>query len=71
MVAFVLLRDRGSADIDSFRAVSEDLTPLLDEVKLSGDMLCYPVQKKKPTAGSLDGRSSRLSRVGLIRLLVF
>ena len=45
------------ADLDSFRAVAENLTPLLDEVKLpslSGDMLYDAVQRKKPTAGSLE-----------------
>ena len=49
---------RGGADLDSFRAVAEELTPLLDEVQLlplSGDMLHEAVQKKKPAAGSLDG----------------
>ena len=47
----------GSADLDAFRAVAEDLTPLFDEVNLpplSGDMLYDAVRRKKPTAGSLD-----------------
>ena len=38
--------------------VAEDLTPMLDEVELLpliGDMLCEGVNRKKPTAGSLDG----------------
>ena len=46
-----------SADLDAFRAVAEDLTPLFDEVNLpplSGDMLHDAVQRKKPTAGSLN-----------------
>ena len=50
--------DRGSADLDAFRGVAEELTPLLDEVRLpplSGDMLRDVVLGKKPTAGSLDG----------------
>ena len=50
--------DKENADLDAFWAVAEGLTPLLDEVKLpplSGDMLYDAVQKKKPTAGSLDG----------------
>ena len=54
--------DRGNADLDAFRAVSEELTPLLDEVQLpplSGDMLYEVVQQKKPTAGCLDGRGWR------------
>ena len=49
---------RGSADLDAFRAVAEDLTPLFDEVNLpplSGDMLYDSVQRKKPPARSLDG----------------
>ena len=45
--------------LDAFRVVPEKLTPLLGEVQLppplSGDMLYEVVQKKKPTAGSLDG----------------
>ena len=54
---FLCRGDKGSADLDSFRAVAEELTPLLDEIQLpplSGDMLFDVVQKKKPTAGSLD-----------------
>ena len=50
--------DRGNADLDAFRAVAEDLTPLIDEVRLpplNGEMLRDVVQGKKPTAGSLDG----------------
>ena len=50
--------EKGHADLDSFRAVAEELTPLLGEVqlpRLSGDMLYEVVQKKTPTAGSLDG----------------
>ena len=50
--------DRGNADLDAFRAVAEELTPLLDEVQLpplTGDMLFDVVQAKQPTAGSLDG----------------
>ena len=47
----------GNTDLDAFRAVAEDLTPLFDEVNLpplSGDMLYDAVQRKKPTAGSWD-----------------
>ena len=54
---FFCRRAKGSADLDAFEAVAEDLTPLLDEVSLpplSGDMLYDAVQRKKPTAGSLD-----------------
>ena len=50
--------DKGSADLDACRAVAEGITPLLDEVRfppLSGHMLYEAVQRKKPTAGSLDG----------------
>ena len=50
--------EKGNADLDSFRAVAEELTPLPGEVqlpRLSGDMLYEVVQKKKPMAGSLDG----------------
>ena len=50
--------ERGHADLDSFRAVAEELTPLLEEVRLpqlSGAMLHEVVQRKSPTAGSLDG----------------
>ena len=46
------------ADLNVFRDAAGGLTPLLDEVKLpplSGDMLYEAVQKKKPTAGDLDG----------------
>ena len=55
---FFCRRDRGSADLDSFSAAAEELTPLLDEVKLpplSGEKLYDAVQKKRPAAGSLDG----------------
>ena len=55
---FFCRRERGHADLDSFRAVAEELTPLLEEVRLprlSGAMLHEVVQKKSPTAGSLDG----------------
>ena len=50
--------DRGNADLDAFRAVAEELAPLLDVVQLpplTGEMLYDVVQAKKPTAGSLDG----------------
>ena len=50
--------EKGNANLDSFRAVAEDLAPLLGEVqlpRLSGDILYGMVQKKTPTAGSLDG----------------
>ena len=50
--------DRGAADLDAFRAVAEDLVPLLPEVRLpplTGDMLYDVVLGKSPTAGSLDG----------------
>ena len=55
---FFCREERGRADEDSFREVAEELTPLLDEVRLprlSGDMLHEVVRKKAPTAGSLDG----------------
>ena len=55
---FFCRRDRGNADFCAFRAVAEELTPLLDEVQLpplTGDMLFEIVRSKKPTAGSLDG----------------
>ena len=42
---------RGGADLDSFRAVADEVQLL----PLSGDMLHEAVQKKKPAAGSLDG----------------
>ena len=48
--------------MDAFRAVAEDLAPLLYEVQfslLSGDMLHDAVQEKKPSAGSLDGSGWR------------
>ena len=54
--------DKGNADLDAFRAVAEKLTHLLDEVHLpplSGDMLYEAVQRKKPTAGSLDASGWR------------
>ena len=47
-----------NADWDAFRAVAEGLKRPLDEVQirpLSGNMLYDAVQKKKPTAGCLDG----------------
>ena len=50
--------DRGNADLEAFRTVAEELTPLIGEVRLpplSGDMLYEVVPEKKPTAGSLDG----------------
>ena len=50
--------DWGNADLDAFRAVAEELTPLLEVVHLphlTGDMLCEAVRAKSPTAGSLDG----------------
>ena len=55
---FFCRRDRGNADLDAFRAVAEELTPLLGEVRLpplSGDMLYDVVKSKKPTVGRLDG----------------
>ena len=55
---FFCRKDRGHADLGSFRADAEGLTPLLDEVqlpRLSGAMLFEMVQKKSATAGSLDG----------------
>ena len=50
--------DEENADLDAFRAVAEGLTRPLDEVQippLFGDMLYDAIQKKKPTADSLDG----------------
>ena len=50
----------------SFRAVADELTPLLDEIKLlplSGDLLYDAVQKKRPTVGSLDGWGGESSRL--------
>ena len=50
--------EKGSTDLDAFRRVAEDLTPLLDEIQLpplAGELLYETIQKKKPTAGSLDG----------------
>ena len=47
-----------NADWDAFRAVAEGLTRPLDEVQippLSRNMLYDAIQKKKPTAGCLDG----------------
>ena len=41
--------EKGNADLDSFRAITEELAPLLGEVqlpRLSGDMLYEVVQKK-------------------------
>ena len=55
---FFCRRDRGHADLDAFRDVAEELTPMLDEVHLlplTGDMLYEVVRSKKPTAGSQDG----------------
>ena len=49
---------RGRTDLDAFRAVAEDLIPVVDEVQLpplTGDMLYETVQSKKPSSGSLDG----------------
>ena len=49
---------RGNADLDAFRRVAEDLTPMLNEVELPpliGHMLFEGILRKKPTAGSLDG----------------
>ena len=74
---FFCRRDKGNADLDAFRAVAEELTPLLNEVELpplSGNMLYDVVQAKKPTAGSLDGwgwrENSRLFQLlGLISWL--
>ena len=59
---FLCRGNRGNADLDAFRAVAEELTPLLGEVQLpplSGDMLFEVVQSRKPTAGSLDGWGGR------------
>ena len=42
--------ERSKADLDAFRAIADDLIPLLDEVQLpplTGDMLYETVQKKK------------------------
>ena len=54
---FVCRGTSGNADLDAFRRVAEDLTPMLDEVKppLIGDMLCQGIYRKKPTTASLDG----------------
>ena len=49
--------DKGTADLDSFRAVAGGLTPFLAEVSLpsvSSDVL-RETTPKKPTAGGLDG----------------
>ena len=55
---FFCRSDEENADWDAFRAAAEGLTRPLDEVQippLSRNMLYDAVQKKKLTAGSLDG----------------
>ena len=57
-MSFFSRGEKGSADLEAFREVAEGLIPILDEVhlpSLTGDMLCETIEKKKPTAGRLDG----------------
>ena len=57
-MSFFCRGEKGRADLEAFKKVAERFSPILDEVQLfllTGDMLFETIQKKKPTAGSLDG----------------